>query len=154
MLGSSFSDSNMRLFKKHISVNSLGRCSLYGFKVTSSLENHENAHINQSINQNCLIKGTVSRDFWPSVFHQTIPPGPLIHGPFWILLRMFEEIRCNWHHKHDIFFCYVLMKKTEGWQSRVTVPLRRSTVLYGRWRGKFIRKIHLFRTYTTMVFYI
>jgi hypothetical protein len=25
-------------------------------------------------------KGTVSRDFWPSVFlHQTIPPGPLIH---------------------------------------------------------------------------
>jgi hypothetical protein len=33
------------------------------------------------------VKGTVSRDFRPSFFfHQTIPPGPLIHGqkPFWI----------------------------------------------------------------------
>jgi hypothetical protein len=38
---------------------------------------------------NWHVKGTVSWEFRPSVFfHQTIPPGPLIHGPFWILLRI------------------------------------------------------------------
>jgi hypothetical protein len=38
--------------------------------------------------------GTVSRDFQPLVFHQTIPPGPLIHmlKPFWILLRIRRDM--------------------------------------------------------------
>jgi hypothetical protein len=62
---------------------------------------------------NRSLKGTVSRDFRPSVFiHQTIPPGPLIHGltPFWILLRIRRDMinfrtqkscmRCHWYRMH------------------------------------------------------
>jgi hypothetical protein len=40
------------------------------------------------------VKGTVSREFRPSVFfHKTIPPRALIHGlkPFWIWLRIRQE---------------------------------------------------------------
>jgi hypothetical protein len=49
-----------------------------------------------------VIKGTLSRDFWPSVFfYQTIPPGTLIHGlmPFWNMLRIFRDTIDFWMQK-------------------------------------------------------
>jgi hypothetical protein len=52
--------------------------------------------VRQFIGEQLLLKGTVSRDFRPSVFfHQTIPPRALIHGlkPFCIWLGIRQEKR-------------------------------------------------------------
>jgi hypothetical protein len=73
------------------------------------------------------VKGTVSRNILPSVFfHQTIPPGPLIHGlkPFWILLRIRRDMidfqtqkscmRCQWHRMHKKNRIYTRIRIRDG----------------------------------------
>jgi hypothetical protein len=62
------------------------------------------------------LKGSVTRFLTLRFFHQTIPPGPLIHGlkPCWILLRVRRDMldfrtqkscmQFQWHRMHKKFF--------------------------------------------------
>jgi hypothetical protein len=81
----------------------------------------ENLHIIFLLCQNnfkeySILKGQCHQIFYPWFFHQTIPPGPLIHRlkPFWILLQICRDMInfrtwklcmwCQWHRMLEKIF--------------------------------------------------
>jgi hypothetical protein len=82
-----------------------------------------------------LLKGTVSRDFRPSVFfHQTIPPRALIHGlkPFCIWLRFRQENRDNRLQSSDPVVSMRPRNRTAGSVSAVSMRPR-NRILRSHW---------------------